>query len=76
METATKTKQPWSTREHEIFLSLIPIYGRNFRAYETLLPGRKYNQLKSYYHNNKLGLPVHIDEAYSMSPKSESDSHG
>ena len=57
-----EAKQPWSQREHDILVSLIPVYGRNFKAYETMLPGRRYNQIKSYYHNNKLGFSVVLSQ--------------
>ena len=55
-------KQAWTQREHDVFVSLIEVFGRNFRAYETFLPGRNYNSIKSFYHNNKATLPVNLIE--------------
>ena len=45
---------PWSQDEQRMIRRLAPIYQLNFAAYLSFLPGRSFQQVKSYYRNNQL----------------------
>ena len=43
----------WSEEERKAMSRLIPIYGRNFKAYVPFLIERSQTQIKSFFHNNR-----------------------
>ena len=67
----TKIREAWTAEEHEIFLTGVKEYGRNWKMIEEMIPTRTCQQIRSHAqkHFAKLAEEGHVEEVPLARPK-------